>query len=523
MTTKDAIEWFKRTFGQEIESVISGTPFGLDLIVAIAFQETGYLWRKLIGTLEPGEILKLCVGDTFDAPNRDAFPRTKAELTNFTRGEEMFRIAREALESIARYDDTYARVARNYPNKFCHGFGIFQYDIQFFKKDPEFFLQKKWYDFKTCITKFVLELKEAMQRQGWASKTTLNDTEKVYVAIAYNAGRADLSRGFKQGNESDGKFYGENIAEFLRISKSGSVQEAGGTTATPAAPSAPSSPTPEISHPILKFGQDGDEVKLLQSLLQSQGYFTGAVLGHFQEKTRQAVIYFQQTHLGPNGQPLEVDGKVGDNTWWALYHPSGAAQRSNIPSHPSGGLTPMRAKVMDVAAAEHQASVHEDPDGSNWGDGVIKYLQEGDSMANPWCCFFWSWCVHHAIGDYPFGKAMGHVLTTWQKAKGQGWAKEKKSYSPVPGDAFVMLYQDKAGKLVGTGHIGFVLRVDKATNAKAFNTIEGNCGNRVKVGLRQIDQSTLVGFINQYPVEEQPTDWQTGLITADQVADLGTR
>src|SRR6266487_1087196 len=220
MTTKDAIEWFKHTFGQEIESVIGGTPFGLDLIVAIACQETGYLWRKLIGTLEPGEILKLCVGDTFDAPNRDAFPRTKAELTNFTRGQETFEIAREALEAIARYDDTYAKVARNNPNKFCHGFGLFQYDIQFFKADPEFFLERNWYDLKECTTKFVLELKEAMRRQGWAGKTTLSDTEKVYVAIAYNHGSANLKQGFKQGFKSDdGRYYGESVFEYLRIAQ----------------------------------------------------------------------------------------------------------------------------------------------------------------------------------------------------------------------------------------------------------------------------------------------------------------
>src|SRR6266536_5785896 len=81
-------------------------------------------------------------------------------------------------------------------------------------------------------------------------------------------------------------------------------------------------------------------------------------------------------------------------------------------------------------------------------------------------------------------------------AKDKGWAMDKASYAPVPGDAFVMLHQD------GTGHIRFVLRVDKARNATAFNTVEGNCGNRVKVGRRQMDQSTLVGFINQYSREK---------------------
>jgi hypothetical protein len=285
----------------------------------------------------------------------------------------------------------------------------------------------------------------------------------------------------------------------------------------------PVSAMPEKSHPLLRFGDVGDQVKVLQGLLQSQGYFAAALGGHFQEKTRQAVLYFQQTHLGRDGKPLEVDGEVGDDTWWALYHPSGMPQKSNIPAVLPAGLTPMRGKVLKIAAAEHQAGVHEIPDGSNWGNGVIKYLEEAESPASFWCCFFWSWCVHRALGEHPFGKPMGSVLTTWQRAKTKGWAMDKAGYAPVPGDAFVMLYKDDSGKLTGTGHIGFVLRVDKARNATAFNTVEGNCGNRVKVGRRQMDQSTLVGFINQYSPEKKPRRWETGLVTADDVRAEGTR
>lgn len=521
MNTKDAIEWFKKQFGAQIESALGGTPFGIHLVAAIGFQETGYLWRKLIGTLAPAEILKVCVGDTFDAPNRDAFPQTKADLLRAALGPDMFAVARAALEAIAKYDDTYARVARSYPNKFCHGFGIFQYDIQFFRDDPDFFLARQWYDFDACMAKLVTELQEALKRQKWSGKTTLDDKESVYLAIAYNAGHADVSLGFKQGHKSDGKYYGENIDEFLRISKSDATAPSI-ALAMPAAPAIAPLPAAKVDHALLKFGKSGDEVKVLQSLLQSQGYFSGAVLGNFREKTRQAVIYFQQTHLGRDGKPLEADGEVGDDTWWALYHPSGGPQTSGIPSVPPDGLTPLRAKVLDLAAAEHQAGVREDPDGSNWGDGVVKYLKEGGSGPDFWCCFFWSWCVHHATNEYPFGQPMGHVLTTWRQAKAKGWAREKDKYSPVPGDAFVLLYT-KAGKLTGSGHIGFVLRVDRKTNAGAFNTVEGNCGNRVKVGRREMDQSTLVGFINQYADDEQPTNWETGLIAADDVAGEGTR
>ena len=51
--------------------------------------------------------------------------------------------------------------------------------------------------------------------------------------------------------------------------------------------------------------------------------------------------------------------------------------------------------------------------------------------------------------------------------EGQRLGNGQSEFSPVPGDAFVMLYQD------GTGHIGFVLRVVKARNATAFKVTAG--------------------------------------------------
>ncbi len=528
MKTKEAIQWFKKTFNKHLQAAVRGTPFSVDMLAAIAQQETGYIWGPLVDKkLSRGKILALCVGDTLDADKgRKAFPKTKSDLLAAPRGAKMFAISRQALVEMAKYVPGYAGAVRN-PDKFCHGFGIFQYDLQYFQEDPAFFLQKKWKDFAVCAAKCVEELKDALKSLGWAQKMALSDTEKVYVAIAYNKGsQVDTKGGFKQGYKSDdGKYYGENIADYLALAQPISPRAVGSIKTSLAVTSLkpPISAMPEKPHSLLRFGDVGDEVKVLQSLLQSQGYFSAALGGHFQEKTRQAVVYFQQTHLGRDGKPLEVDGEVGDDTWWALYHPSGMPQKSNIPAILPARLTPPRAKVLKIAVAEHQAGVHEVPDGSNWGDGVSKYLEEGGSPADCWCCFFWSWCVHRALGEHPFGKPMGSVLTTWQQAKTKGWAMDKSGYAPVPGDAFVMLYRDDSGKLKGTGHIGFVLRVDNARNATAFNTVEGNCGNRVKVGRRQMDQSTLVGFINQYSREKKPKNWETGLVAADDVGAEGTR
>ncbi|HEV3410292.1 MAG TPA: hypothetical protein VG095_08350 [Chthoniobacterales bacterium] len=222
MNYRDAIAWFKRTFHTRIMAGLDGTPFSVDLVVAIATQETSYIWWPLVDNgLSEADVLRLCVGDTLDADKgRRAFPRTREDLLAAPRGEEMFAIAREVLVELARQRDDLNFVFKR-PEKFCHGFGIFQYDLQFYRKNPDFFLRRQWQDFDACLELLVIELNEALARQGWTDKRTLTDEEQVYVAIAYNKGVAKLSLGFKQGHQAcDGRFYGENINEYLRISQS---------------------------------------------------------------------------------------------------------------------------------------------------------------------------------------------------------------------------------------------------------------------------------------------------------------
>jgi hypothetical protein len=445
----------------------------------------------------------------------------------------MFAIAREALQAIAEFDRAYAAEFRD-PGEFCRGYGIFQYDLQFYRRDPDFFLERQWHDFDACLTRFLHELTTKLRRVFGPGKTSLTRSEMAALAIAYNTGSCRPAQGLRQGHRSPGgRYYGERIFDFL-----GDVATVSVPTFAPPLRKLPPLPAPEQDVPlaaperealralpvaVLRSGDTGDLVKVVQTVLRSQGYFSGAIGGNFLEKTRAAVVYFQQTHLGPEGDPLPVTGEVAMDTWWALYHPSGAGQQSHLPSAPSTLLTPLRTAVLDLASGEHRAGICEIPDGSNWGGGVSKYLQAAGSAGNPWCCFFWSWCVHAATGAHPFGRPMGHVLTTWRRAQAKGWARDKAGYAPIPGDAFVMLYRNKKGSLSGTGHIGFVLRTDRVQNARAFNTVEGNCGNRVKVGRREMSQGTLIGFINQYPAEEQPTSWEAGLVAASDVAGSGTR
>jgi hypothetical protein len=126
MIDKEALRWFKQTFGQELAQAAAGTPFSVDLLVAIAAQETGEIWAPLRDKLSVSELLRICVGDTLDgSAGRSAFPQSRAQLVAQPRGEDMFRIAHDALVSMAAQVPGYARVAR-LPHKFCRGYGIFQ-------------------------------------------------------------------------------------------------------------------------------------------------------------------------------------------------------------------------------------------------------------------------------------------------------------------------------------------------------------------------------------------------------------
>jgi len=220
MPTKEAVAWYKQNFGAQTKAAVQGTPFSPDLVVAIACQETGGTWNALRQkNLTIAQILELCVGDTFDAPNRSAFPKTKADLLIAPRGQEMFDLAHKALVDMAVHIPGYQAVAQR-ADKFCHGYGMFQYDIQFFKTDADYFLNKDYAIFDKTLGKCIGELKAAQKRNGLQNKASLTDAEMIGVAIAYNAGSYDPNRGLKQGFFDGTKFYGEHISDFLQLSRS---------------------------------------------------------------------------------------------------------------------------------------------------------------------------------------------------------------------------------------------------------------------------------------------------------------
>lgn len=212
------VTWFKREFSAKIAAALQGTPLTVDHVAAIALQETGYIWARLQRKgLPTAQILELCVGDTIDG--RSAFPKSKAELLAAANGAEMFAVARKALVDMAEHIDDYKTVAQN-PDKFCHGFGIFQYDIQFFLEKPKYFLERQYANFDIALARCVEELKRGLKTVGVAAKTSLTDEEAAHVGIAYNTGGFNPAKGLKQGHPSDGKFYGESYLEWLKLAHS---------------------------------------------------------------------------------------------------------------------------------------------------------------------------------------------------------------------------------------------------------------------------------------------------------------
>jgi hypothetical protein len=257
-TAKDML-WFKIQFGPQIARAVAGTPFDLDMLTALASQETGYIWSVLRAKgLSIPEILELCVGDTIDdTGGRSAFPRNYEALIAAPNGQQMFQIAHQALVDMAAYIDGYKAVAKK-PKKFCHGYGIFQYDLQFFLTNPQHFLQKRYADFDACAALCVAELKRGLATLNLQNRASLSALEMAHVAIAYNTGGFKPAKGLKQGYKDDaGRYYGEIFYDYLLKARA---------VPLPVETPTPGEATPPPSTPVEAAGQTY-EVDVREGLL----------------------------------------------------------------------------------------------------------------------------------------------------------------------------------------------------------------------------------------------------------------
>ena len=212
-------------------------------------------------------------------------------------------------------------------------------------------------------------------------------------------------------------------------------------------------------------------MQFLQVKLNDEGFTCGDERSHstekciFGEATHTAVTMFQETHLGPDRRFLDVDGIVGPNTWWALDHSTGHAQKSYIQPIIPEGLSEERTSFLQIPLHEHAIGIKEEPSGSNWSEspegGIAKYKPEGPPAA--WCCRFFHWCTEQAVEKGIIDavrrskiKRRGSVRRTRQYARDAGlYYPNDGSYTPRPGDAHVM-----------DGHIGIVTRIELDEDGK---------------------------------------------------------
>lgn len=229
------ILWFKTQFEPAIQAAIGGTPLTVDFLTAIACQETGFAWSAMRRKNLPlDRIVALCVGDTLDADKgRKAFPQTRADLEAVPRGKDMFAIARQALLDMAQHVPGYEAAARR-PSKFCHGFGVFQLDLQFFRSEPDYFLNRDYENFDNSLDRCLRELQGALRKLGFTGRSSLSDDEFAAVGIVYNTGRFRLGRGLQQGHFDGRRFYGEAIRDYIRMAHT--VATGGAAPALPPPP-----------------------------------------------------------------------------------------------------------------------------------------------------------------------------------------------------------------------------------------------------------------------------------------------
>jgi len=196
-----AIQWLKENFAPEMTTGVTGSAFTIDHLCGIACQESAYVWEDWLGVHSTETILAACVLDASgDVPgkSRSVFPKNTAA----------FREAYgPAFTDLLIEEANKMRKLRGMPPKkwVYKGYGIFQYDLQFVKKDQDFFEKKQWYEFDACMSRAVGELRGTWERvdKKYRNKPV---SEKLRLAIkAYN------------GSGAAAEEYAENVLFYAQV------------------------------------------------------------------------------------------------------------------------------------------------------------------------------------------------------------------------------------------------------------------------------------------------------------------
>ncbi|NKF90715.1 hypothetical protein GO286_03001 [Ralstonia solanacearum] len=179
-----AAKWIKQNFGDKVAVATSGTPFDSDLLCGIACQETAYFWLSFIDKLSTDEVVARCVLDAsgdYPGTRRSAFPVNTAAFVEMY-GQE------KADLLIAEANATRAIRGFGAASWVYKGYGLYQYDLQYVQDDPDFFFEKKWYDFDECLVRVVGELSEKYGESEdlWTTVKAYNGSGSAATEYANN-------------------------------------------------------------------------------------------------------------------------------------------------------------------------------------------------------------------------------------------------------------------------------------------------------------------------------------------------
>ncbi len=172
----------------------------------------------------------------------------------------------------------------------------------------------------------------------------------------------------------------------------------------------------------------------------------------------------QKTGIDFYGNPLKVDGALGNKTnWWI-----------GITS-----LSPLRQEVLRIALGYHAAGMAEDKNNSIANDGtfVDMLLAPVGLRYKPWCCCFISHCMRKAGVSWPVYYASAYQLREWGKAN------KLMVEQPVPGDLEILIHEKKPGDTQVLGHARIITGYEIATGNTSG--VDGNVTDCVRVGYRR--------------------------------------
>lgn len=172
-------------------------------------------------------------------------------------------------------------------------------------------------------------IQNALVAVGFENRGVKVQDKNTYVLSHTTMPATTIECGFVD-SQTDNALFDSKQGEIVQGITDAILSIAGGVAPNPVTPPAPSTNTPELDRVLKRTSpmMTGDDVRQLQERLKAHLADPGKIDGEFGDKTKDAVIAFQQARINEgrdvgcryNGN--KPDGKVGELTWGILWEPA---------------------------------------------------------------------------------------------------------------------------------------------------------------------------------------------------------